>query len=46
MGGPGKEQYFLGAYRTHPEPYPDSLGKEIYTVRPYGIKALSVLYRW
>ena len=46
VAGPGQEQYFLGAYRTHPEPYPDSLGKEIYNVKPYGIKALSVLYRW
>jgi len=46
VAGPGTEQYFLGAYRTHPEPYPDSLGKEVYTVKPYGVKALSVLYRW
>lgn len=46
IGGSGKEQYFLGAYRTHPEPYPDSLGNEVHSVKPYGVKALSVLYRW
>ncbi|MBF9223747.1 glycosyltransferase family 39 protein [Hymenobacter ruricola] len=43
---PGKAQYFLGAYRVHPEPYPDSLGNEVYAVKPYGIKALTVLYKW
>ena len=49
---PGKEQeagpqlYFLGAYRTHPEPYPSSLGAEVYTLKPFGVTALSVLHPW
>ena len=49
---PGKEQeagpqlYFLGAYRTHPEAYPPSLGGEVYTLKPYGVTALSVLHPW
>ena len=46
VGGPGPTQYFLGAYRTRNEPYPDSLGREIYTVNAYGMKVLSVLCRW
>lgn len=46
VGGVGKEQYFLGAYRVHPEPYPDSLGNEVHAVTAYDIKILSVLYHW
>ena len=46
VGGEGKEQYFLGAYRTHPEPYPTELGPEIYAVNAYGMKMLTVLYHW
>ena len=46
VGGAGKEQYFLGAYRTHPGPYPADLGNEVYTVNAYGVKVLSVLSRW
>ncbi|MFC6222116.1 glycosyltransferase family 39 protein [Hymenobacter artigasi] len=42
----GKQLYFLGAYRTHPEAYPPSLGGEIYTLKPYGVTALSVLHAW
>ncbi len=42
----GPQLYFLGAYRTHPEPYPPSLGGEIYALKPYGVTALSVLHQW
>lgn len=45
-GGSNQPRYFLGAYRNHPEPYPDSLGQEVYTVRAYGMKVLSVFSRW
>lgn len=42
----GKEQYYLGAYRTRSEPYPAEFGNEVHTVNAYGMKVLSVLYRW
>ncbi|WP_303309533.1 hypothetical protein [Hymenobacter sp. BT730] len=43
---PNPEGYFLTAYRTHPEPYPTSVGNEVYAVRVNGIRILSVFYRW
>lgn len=41
-----QERYFLTAYRTHPEPYPDSIGHEVHAVKVNGIRILSVFYRW
>lgn len=41
----GQARYFLSAYRTHPQPYPDSIGREIYRVRAYGQRVLSVFRR-
>ncbi|QNH62173.1 ArnT family glycosyltransferase [Hymenobacter sediminicola] len=38
-------RYFIANYRWHPQPYPDSLGPEVYTVRAGGIKILSVFRR-
>ncbi|SHK12841.1 ArnT family glycosyltransferase [Hymenobacter psychrotolerans] len=38
-------RYFLANYRWHPQPYPDSLGTEVYTIRAGGIKILSVFRR-
>lgn len=38
--------YFLTAYRTHPEPYPTSVGNELHAVRVDGARILSVFYRW
>ncbi|MCC3156809.1 glycosyltransferase family 39 protein [Hymenobacter sp. 15J16-1T3B] len=37
--------YYLTTYRTHPEPYPDSLGAEVYQLRANGVKILSVFQR-
>lgn len=41
----GKARYFLSAYRTHPDAYPDSIGREVYRVRAYGQRVLSVFRR-
>ena len=38
-------RYFLSAYRTHPAPYPDSIGHEVYRVQAYGLRVLSVFRR-
>ncbi len=46
VGGAGPEQYFLGAYRTHPGPYPEDLGNEVHAENAFGIKILSVIYKW
>ncbi|MBC6991681.1 ArnT family glycosyltransferase [Hymenobacter sp. BT491] len=35
-------RYFLADYRMHPGPYPDSVGREVYSVAPEGLKILSV----
>ncbi|GAB3824788.1 glycosyltransferase family 39 protein [Hymenobacter jeollabukensis] len=40
-----KDVYFLTAYRTHPEAYPDSLGAEVYVLRANGVKVLSVFQK-
>jgi len=45
MVGLGQARYFLTAYRTHPAPYPDSIGQEVYQVRAYGRRVLSVFRR-
>ncbi|NVO84922.1 glycosyltransferase family 39 protein [Hymenobacter terrestris] len=37
--------YFMGAYRWHPQAYPDTLGTEIYTLRVEGIRTLSIFRR-
>ena len=37
--------YYISAYRWHPQPYPDSVGTEIYTLRVEGIKTLSIFRR-
>jgi hypothetical protein len=37
--------YYLTAYRTRPEPYPDSLGAEVYQLRANGVKILSVFQK-
>lgn len=37
--------YYMGAYRWHPQAYPDSVGTEIYTLRVEGIKTLSIFRR-
>ncbi len=43
---PRRAQYFVSAYRYHPQSYADSLGPEILLYRPGGgIKALSVFRR-
>ncbi|UYZ62158.1 hypothetical protein [Hymenobacter weizhouensis] len=34
--------YFLTTYRWHPQPFADSVGTEIYTVRAEGIRILSI----
>lgn len=34
--------YFITNYRWHPEPYGDSLGREVYQLRVNGLKVLSV----
>jgi hypothetical protein len=46
VGGQGKEQYFLSAYRTHPEPYSAEVGNEVYSIHAFKLKVLSVFYRW
>jgi len=38
-------RYFLANYRWHPQPYPDSLGPEVYAIRAEGIRILSVFRR-
>ena len=38
-------RYYLANYRWHPQPYPDSLGPEVYTIRAGGVKILSVFRR-
>ncbi len=43
--GVARARYFLSAYRTHPQPYPDSMGREVYQVRAYGRRVLSVFRR-
>ncbi|WP_210514287.1 ArnT family glycosyltransferase [Hymenobacter terricola] len=43
--GAARARYYLSAYRTHPAPYPDSIGREIYRVRAYGLRVLSVFRR-
>ncbi|RSK46565.1 hypothetical protein [Hymenobacter perfusus] len=43
MVPPAQASYFLTTYRWHPGPYPDSLGREVYTRRVNGLKLLSVL---
>ena len=40
-----RARYYLSAYRNHPAPYPDSLGREVYQVRAYGMRVLSVFRR-
>lgn len=37
--------YYLTAYRTHPEAFPDSLGAEVYELRANGVKILSVFQK-
>lgn len=37
--------YYLTAYRTHPEPFPDSLGAEVYELRANGVKIMSVFQK-
>ncbi|RSK37514.1 hypothetical protein [Hymenobacter metallilatus] len=41
----GQARYFLTTYRWHPGPYPDSLGREVYTKRVNGLTLLSVFKR-
>jgi len=43
--GAAQARYYLSAYRNHPAPYPDSLGPEVYQVRAYGMRVLSVFRR-
>ena len=43
--GAARARYFLSAYRTHPAPYPDSVGREVYCVQAYGLRVLSVFRR-
>jgi len=40
-----KDLYYFAGYRTHPEPYPDSLGREVHALRVNGIKILSLLHK-
>jgi len=42
---PTEAQYFITNYRHHPQPYPDSVGREIYTVCADGLKILSIFER-
>ena len=39
---PQHGRYFMTTYRWHPQPYADSVGREIYTIRVEGIKILSI----
>lgn len=42
---PADAQYFITNYRHHPQPYPDSVGREIYAIRADGLKILSIFER-
>ncbi|GAA4008666.1 glycosyltransferase family 39 protein [Hymenobacter fastidiosus] len=42
---PAQARYFLSVYRWHPEPYPSSIGREVYCIRAGGVKILSVFQR-
>ena len=37
-----RARYFITNYRRHPQPYADSVGREIYTIRADGLKILSI----
>ena len=43
--GGTRGRYYLSAYRAHPGPYPDSVGREVYRVGAYGLTVLSVFRR-
>ncbi|QIL77069.1 ArnT family glycosyltransferase [Hymenobacter sp. HDW8] len=46
---PTKARYFLTAYHYYgarPKTYPDSLGREVYTIRADGLRIFSVFKRW
>jgi len=45
LRAPQQGRYFITNYRWHPHPYPDSLGREIYTIRAEGLKILSIFDR-
>ncbi|SNC77164.1 hypothetical protein SAMN06265337_3744 [Hymenobacter gelipurpurascens] len=40
-----KADYFMTAYRWHPQTYADSVGTEVHTLRTEGIKVLSIFRR-
>ncbi|UOR04781.1 hypothetical protein MUN82_17770 [Hymenobacter aerilatus] len=42
---PQKGRFFITNYRWHPQPYADSLGQEIYSIRAEGITILSIFDR-
>jgi hypothetical protein len=37
--------YFITSYRLHPQPYPDSVGREVYRIYADGITILSIYQR-
>ena len=39
---PQRGHYFITNYRWHPQPYADSVGREIYTIRADGLKILPI----
>ncbi|MBC6606935.1 hypothetical protein H8B13_08905 [Hymenobacter sp. BT188] len=46
---PTEARYFLTAYHYYgarPKTYPDSLGREVYTIRADGLRIFSVFKRW
>jgi hypothetical protein len=40
---PGR--YYLSTYRTTPAPYADSVGREVFALRPDGVKILAIFQR-
>ncbi|UOR04780.1 hypothetical protein MUN82_17765 [Hymenobacter aerilatus] len=42
---PQRGRYHITTYRWHPQPYADSLGREIYSIRAEGITILSIFDR-
>lgn len=39
-------RYFLTNYREHPQPYPPSVGREVYTIWASGMRVLSIFQRY
>ncbi|WP_082318245.1 ArnT family glycosyltransferase [Hymenobacter sp. DG25A] len=44
--GNASPRYFMTNYREHPQPYPPSMGREVYTIRASGMRVLSIFQRY